>query len=55
MEHLRLFWLFVKTSVLNDTEYRTDFFAQVLVTLIGIGTQLAAVGVIFLHTPNLAG
>src|SRR5262245_38047874 len=55
MEHLRLFWLFVKTSVLNDTEYRADFFAQVLVTLIGIGTQLAAVGVIFRHTPNLAG
>jgi ABC-type uncharacterized transport system permease subunit len=25
------------------------------VTLIGIGTQLAAVGVIFRHTPNLAG
>jgi len=55
MEHLRLFWLFIKTSVLNDTEYRADFFAQILVTLINLGTQLAAVGVIFTHTPELAG
>ncbi len=55
MEHLRLFWLFAKTSVQNDTEYRADFFAQVLVTLLGIGTQLTAVWVIFRQTPNLAG
>jgi ABC-2 type transport system permease protein len=55
LESLRLFWLFVKTSVLNDTEYRADFFGQILVTLLGIGTQLAAVWVIFIHTPNLAG
>jgi ABC-2 type transport system permease protein len=55
MEHLRLFWLFAKTSVQNDTEYRADFFAQVLVTLLGIATQLAAVWVIFRHTPQLAG
>src|SRR5439155_3599443 len=55
MEYLRLFWLYAKTSVQNDTEYRADFFAQILVTLLGIGTQLAAVAVIFRHTPNLAG
>jgi ABC-2 type transport system permease protein len=55
MEHLKLFWLFVKTSIANDTEYRADFFGQILVTLLGIGTQLAAVAVIFAHTPNLAG
>ena len=55
MEHLRLFWLFARTSVQNDTEYRADFFAQVLVTLVSVGAQLAAVGVIFRHTPQLAG
>lgn len=55
MEYLRLFWLFVKTSVLNDTEYRADFFGQILVTLLGVGTQLAAVGVVFSHTTDLAG
>jgi ABC-2 type transport system permease protein len=55
VEHLRLFWLFARTSVQNDTEYRADFFAQVLVTLLGIGTQLTAVWVIFRQTPNLAG
>jgi ABC-2 type transport system permease protein len=55
VEYLRLFWLFVKTSVLNDTEYRADFFGQILVTLLSVGTQLAAVGVIFAHTPELAG
>ena len=43
MEYLRLFWLFAKTSIQNDTEYRADFFAQILVTLSGMGTQLAAV------------
>src|SRR6266542_3300066 len=36
MEHLRLFWLFVRTSVQNDTEYRADFFAQIMVTLLGL-------------------
>src|SRR5215210_248217 len=55
MEHLRLFWLFVRTSIQNDTEYRADFFGQILVTLIGLGAQLAGVWVIFRHTPNLAG
>jgi ABC-2 type transport system permease protein len=55
VEPLRLFWLFARTSVQKDTEYRADFFAQILVTLLGIGTQLAAVWVIFRHTPNLAG
>jgi ABC-2 type transport system permease protein len=55
MEHLRLIWLFIRTSIQNDTEYRADFFGQILVTLIGIGTQLAGVWVIFAHTPNLAG
>jgi ABC-2 type transport system permease protein len=55
MEHLRLVWLYARTSVQNDTEYRADFFAQVLVTLLGIGTQLTAVWVIFRQTPNLAG
>jgi len=55
VEHLRLFWLFTRTSIQNDTEYRADFFAQILVTLIGMGTQLAAVWVIFRQTPNLAG
>lgn len=54
-EYLRLIWLFAKTSVQNDTEYRADFVAQVLVTLLGIGTQLGAVWVIFSHTPDLAG
>lgn len=55
MEHLKLLWLFARTSVQNDTEYRADFFGQILVTLVSIGTQLAAVAVIFHHTPNLAG
>src|SRR5436190_9486996 len=55
MEPLRLFWLFARTSIQKDTEYRANFFAQILVTLLGIGTQLAAVWVIFRHTPNLAG
>src|SRR5205085_164049 len=55
MEHVRLFWLFARTSVQNDTEYRADFFAQILVTLLGVGTQLVAVSVIFRHTPDLAG
>jgi ABC-2 type transport system permease protein len=55
MEHVRLFWLFARTSIQNDTEYRADFFAQILVTLVSIGAQLAAVGVIFRHTPELAG
>jgi ABC-2 type transport system permease protein len=55
MEHLRLFWLFVKTSVMNDTEYRAEFFAQIMVTLLGLGAQLGAVWVVFAHTPRLAG
>jgi ABC-2 type transport system permease protein len=55
MEYLRLFWLFARTSVQNDTEYRADFFSQILVTFLGVGQQLLAVSVIFRYTPNLAG
>lgn len=55
MEHLKLFWLFLKTSIQNDAEYRAEFFTQLFVTFLRIATQLGALWVIFSHTTSLGG
>ena len=55
MEHIRAILAVRQDQHPERYRYRANFFAQILVTLLGIGTQLAAVWVIFRHTPNLAG
>jgi ABC-2 type transport system permease protein len=55
MRYLRLLWSFFRVSSLREIQYRTNFIIQGLQSLIGLGTGLAGLGVVFAHTSNLGG
>ena len=55
MNYLRLFAIFVRIGLMNELAYRANFFAQLLQTLLSLGTALAALAVIFGHVDDLGG
>jgi len=55
MRYVRLAWSFFRISSLREIQYRANFFLQALQSLIGLGTGLAGLGVVFAHTSNLGG
>jgi ABC-2 type transport system permease protein len=55
MTYLRLLWTFFRVSTLREIQYRTNFAIQALQSLIGLGTGLAGLAVVFSHTSNLGG
>jgi viologen exporter family transport system permease protein len=55
LAYLRLFGVFLKVGVLNELEYRVNFYVQVLQAGVGLVTGLAGLGIVFSHTDNLGG
>ncbi len=55
MTYLRLVWVFFRLSIMNELQYRANFFVQIFQSLLGLGSALAALGVVFAHTDTLAG
>ena len=55
MTYLRLFWLFLRLGMLNELEYRVNFYVQLLQSVVGLATALAGLGVVFSHTDTLGG
>lgn len=55
MKKLRLLWVFFRLGALNELQYRVHFFIQLLQSLLGLGTALAGLAVIFSHTSSLGG
>ncbi|HWQ13135.1 MAG TPA: ABC-2 family transporter protein [Roseiflexaceae bacterium] len=55
MNYLRLLWLYLRLGALNELEYRANFAIQLVQALIGLGTALAGLAVVFAHTETLAG
>ena len=55
MRYPRLLWSFFRISSLREIQYRANFFIQALQSLVGLGTGLAGLGVVFAHTTNLGG
>jgi ABC-2 type transport system permease protein len=53
--YVRLLWAFFRVSSMREIQYRTSFIMQALQSLIGLGTGLAGLGVVFAHTSNLGG
>jgi ABC-2 type transport system permease protein len=51
----RLVWLFVRLGVMNELEYRTNFFFQLFQTALGLAASLAQLAIIFSHTESFAG
>src|SRR5579884_2837539 len=52
---IRLAWMFLRVGVMNDMQYRVNFFIQLLQSLIALGTGLVALALVFAHTTTLAG
>ncbi len=55
MNHLRLFWVFLRIGILNELAYCVNFYVQFLQSLLSLGTALAGLAVVFAHTDTLGG
>jgi ABC-2 type transport system permease protein len=55
MSVLRVAWLFLKVSVLNELQYRVNFVVQLFQSLIQVGTGLAVLALVYSHTDELNG
>jgi ABC-2 type transport system permease protein len=55
MNTLRVGWLYLKVGVMNELQYRVNFFVQVLQSLIQVGTGLVMLSLVYAHTTELNG
>ena len=51
----RLAWMSIRLGFLNALQYRTDFWIAMVQSLIGLGTSLAALAVVYSQTSDLGG
>lgn len=52
---MRIAWLFFRIGVMNEVQYRVNFFIQIVETLIELGVGLAGLALVFAHTTTLDG
>lgn len=52
---MRIFWLYFRVGVMNELQYRVNFFIQLLQALIALGVGLAGLALVFQHTTSLDG
>ncbi len=55
MRYLRLIGVYFRLGVLNELEYRGNFFVQVFQSILSLATALGGLAVIFSYTDNLGG
>jgi ABC-2 type transport system permease protein len=55
MAYLRLLWIFFRIGVLGELAYRVNFVVQLFQSLLGLGTALGGLAVVFSHTDTLGG
>lgn len=55
MRALRLFGLFSRVSILNELQYRANFFIQLFQSGLSLGTGLVVLGIVFNYTDTLGG
>ena len=55
MNTLRVSWLYFKVGVMNELQYRVNFFVQLLQALIQVGTGLVMLSLVYSHTNSLNG
>jgi ABC-2 type transport system permease protein len=55
METLRLFGLHLRLGIINEVQYRANFWMQLLQSLIGLLASLLGLGIVFSKTDSLAG
>jgi len=52
---MRLLWTFFRLGALNELQYRANFVVQLVQSVLGLGTALLSLNVVFAHTTRLAG
>ena len=52
---MRVLWVHLRVAVMNEFQYRANFFVQLLQSVVLVGTGLVALSVIFDHTTDLNG
>lgn len=52
---LRLIGTYLRLGAINELQYRTNFWTNLLQSILGLATAMGGLGVIFLHTDTLAG
>ncbi|NLT41113.1 MAG: ABC transporter permease [Anaerolineae bacterium] len=55
MRYLRLAAVYLRLGVFNELEYRGNLVVQVFQSLLGLGTALGGLAVVFSYTDNLGG
>lgn len=55
MRYLRLIATYLRLSILNEMQYRANFFLQMFSSLLSLGIGLAGLALVFLHTDSLSG
>jgi ABC-2 type transport system permease protein len=55
MPYLRLLYTFFRLGVLNELQYRANFWVNLLQAVLSVGTALGGLAVVFRHTDTLGG
>ncbi len=55
MTYLRLLAVYFRVGALNELQYRTNFYVQILESLLGLATGLLGLTIVFAHTDTLNG
>ena len=55
MRTVRITWLFLKVGVLNELQYRVNFFVSLLQSLVQVVTGLVVLALVYSHTTELNG
>lgn len=55
MRNLRLAWLHLRIGVMNEMQYRANFFIQLIQSMVAVATGLIVLGLIFSRTTELNG
>jgi ABC-2 type transport system permease protein len=55
MNPFKLAWTYLRIGVLNELQYRVNFFIQLLQSAIGVATGLIGLALVFGQVSNLAG
>ena len=51
----RLSWIYLRLAVMNEVQYRVNFFIQLFESLLSLGTGLVVLALVFSHTRDLNG
>ncbi|HEY1016115.1 MAG TPA: ABC-2 family transporter protein [Herpetosiphonaceae bacterium] len=55
MNYLRLFWVYLRVGVMNELQYRVNFFVQLFQSFLALATGLISLGLVFQYTDQLGG